>query len=95
LCAERECYADGPLCAEIHNYDPPNYALTETPTVHRWGSAADIATLNTWMDQIKAWSVYSHLPIYYGEFGSLLDWAPSNCSWGFGPKKYPLWKSPT
>ena len=33
MCAERECYADGPLCAEIHNYDPPNYALTETPTV--------------------------------------------------------------
>ena len=46
----------------------PNYALSNHPSVHSWGSPADIANMYRWMDDITAWSESHHLPIYYGEF---------------------------
>ena len=59
---------DTQLMLEIHNYDPYKYAGMN-PTVHSWGSVADVASLNAWMDAISAWSKKKGLPIYYGEWG--------------------------
>ena len=64
---------DPQLALEIHNYDPPQYAMCKTASVCKfgrtWGTAADLSSLDAWMGAIKAWSQTHHLPIYYGEFG--------------------------
>ena len=36
----------------------------------QWGSAADLAALESWMAALSAWSINKGLPIYYGEFGA-------------------------
>jgi endoglucanase len=60
---------DKQLMLEVHNYDPYFYAQKIPPTVHSWGSAADIAALHGWIGAIKNWSTVKGLPIFYGEFG--------------------------
>ena len=65
---------DPQLALEIHSYDPPGYAMcgdaikAKCPQTY-WGTPADIAALNVWMDAIAQWSQHYHLPIFYGEFG--------------------------
>ena len=46
--------------------DPYKYAGAK-PTSFEWGSTADVAALNAWMDGIATWSSNKGLPIYYGE----------------------------
>jgi len=61
--------ADPQLMLEVHNYDPYKYAGA-SPTVFQWGSAADVAALDSWMDALASWSAATGLPIFYGEFGA-------------------------
>jgi len=56
------------VAIEIHNYDPYDYA-GPFPSVHAWGSPADVAKLQTWVNSTKAWAANRSLSIYYGEFG--------------------------
>lgn len=65
---------DSQLMVEIHSYDPPGFAMCGDAIkngcpIKNWGSDADVAALNKWMDDISKWSEIYHLPIFYGEFG--------------------------
>jgi hypothetical protein len=55
--------SDTQLMLEIHNYDPYFYAQQIPPSVAKWGSAADIAALNSWM--VRCWKPYKAQPEVY------------------------------
>jgi len=63
---------DPQLMLHIHNYDPRPYTK-KNPTQTEWGSAADRAALDLWVNETQAWSQKHGLPIYYGEFGVTHD----------------------
>eukprot|EP00041_Stephanoeca_diplocostata_P002122 m.23497 g.23497 ORF g.23497 m.23497 type:complete len:512 (+) comp12951_c0_seq1:70-1605(+) len=59
---------DSYVAVEVHNYDPYHYAGM-FPTEHTWGSAADVAAMTQWMDDLKTWADARNRSVYYGEFG--------------------------
>ena len=62
------------LALQVHNYDPYGYTW-KVPghEISSWGSAAQIAAMNSWMDALGAWSKAKNLPVYYGEWGCTHD----------------------
>jgi hypothetical protein len=57
------------VAVEIHNYDPYTYA-GPNPTMKSWGTPADVATLQAWVNATQTWASASNISIYYGEFGT-------------------------
>ena len=59
---------------QVHSYDPYGYTW-KVPGINipTWGSASQIAAMNSWMDSLEQYSKTKGLPIYYSEFGCTHD----------------------
>jgi len=61
--------ADDPYVAlEVHTYDPFAFAGPH-PTLAEWGTPADHAFVDTWVDGLAAWAARRGVSVVLGEFG--------------------------
>ncbi len=56
------------VMGSFHSYDPYTFGLLGQGT---WGTASDIAALNSKFTAVKNWSVANHIPVFLGEFGAI------------------------
>lgn len=57
---------DSHIIANFHNYNPWSFAGQSTGT---WGSAADVAKMNSELSSAARWAKNKGVPLYMGEYG--------------------------
>lgn len=64
--------SDEQLIATFHYYDPFSFTSSQKDQYddNDWGTADDIASIQTHFDSVKTWSETNQIPIYLGEFGA-------------------------